>query len=45
MTDFTAHQGTAARLARWADLTDRTLMAVTGMSTLIPFVDGIQLFG
>lgn len=42
MSAFTAHGPTAARPARWADLTGRTLMAVTGISTLIPFVNGIS---
>lgn len=42
MSVFTAHESTAGRPARWADLTGRTLMAITGISTLIPFVNGIS---
>lgn len=42
MSVFTAHEPTAGSPARWADLTGRTLMAITGISTLIPFVNGIS---
>ena len=42
MSVFTTHHSSATRPARWADLTGRTLMAITGISTLIPFVNGIS---
>ena len=42
MSVFTAHESTTGRPAHGADLTGRTLMAVTGISTLIPFVNGIS---
>lgn len=42
MSVFTTHESAAGRPARWADLTGRTLMAVTGISTLIPFVNGVS---
>ncbi|WP_353649174.1 hypothetical protein ABLG96_20605 [Nakamurella sp. A5-74] len=41
MSVFTASKSITPP-ARWADYTGRTLMAVTGLSTLIPFANGIS---